>query len=226
MSNSTSGLAITMASAYNAGEMERVIALAAQAGEADEGVMLWLGLAQQATHRYGHAAATFDQLSQRRPDVSAYWNNLGVACRQSGDTAGSEHAFLMARSLAPCDAEVHYNLGNALLQKGEVDEAITQYQKALEINPNYVDAHNNLGNALAQKGRVDEAIDQYQEAMGINPNYAEAHNNLGTALLQKGKVDEAIAQFQEALRLKPDYSDAQNNLAKVQAMVRQGASQK
>ena len=61
-------LASAMAVAYNAGDMERVIVLAAQAGDqVDEGIELLRGLAEQATGRYDHAAITFRQLAQRRP---------------------------------------------------------------------------------------------------------------------------------------------------------------
>ena len=207
MSNSTSGLAITMASAYNAGEMERVIALAAQAGEADEGVMLWLGLAQQATHRYGHAAATFDQLSQRRPDVSAYWNNLGVACRQSGDTAGSEHAFLMARSLAPCDAEVHYNLGLLYIQQRQWLLARQSLMDAVQLSPHFIEARLQAAHACyvcgdngSQEAMLAGAIDWPAQA-------AEQAMTLSAMLAAQGDLDAALRTLAHA-QLPADTEDA------------------
>src|SRR5690348_18478154 len=91
MPHPASDLANAIASAYNAGDMERVIALAAQAGtQTDEGIQLLLGVAEQATGRYGQATATFRRLAQRRPEVSAYWNNLGVACRLGGELDAAE----------------------------------------------------------------------------------------------------------------------------------------
>src|SRR5690349_10823333 len=99
--------ATDLANAYSAGDMERVIALASQAGDrADEGIQVLLGLAQQATGRYEQAATTFRHLAQQRPDASAYWNNLGVACRLSGDLGAAEEALAHAVSLAPDDPEV------------------------------------------------------------------------------------------------------------------------
>ncbi|MGN6237021.1 sulfotransferase [Dyella sp.] len=134
-------LASAMASAYNAGDMERVIALAAQAGdEVDEGVQVWRALAEQATGRYDDAAITFRQLAQRRPEVSAYWNNLGVACRLSGDTDAAEQALSKARSLAPDDADVLYNLGLLYVQQHCWLLARETLLDAVDRSPDFVEA--------------------------------------------------------------------------------------
>ncbi len=143
MSTATTDLAQAMAGAWNAGEPERVIALAAQAAPSqhdDERVLLLLGLAQQATARQPQAAATFRRLAQKRPDVSAYWNNLAVACRQAGDLAGSEQALLTALSLAPNDAEVHYNLGLLHMQQRRWLQARQSLLDAAQLDPRFVEA--------------------------------------------------------------------------------------
>ena len=114
MPTPTTDFAKAMADAWNAGAVQRVIALAAQARAAhaeNAGVLLLLGLAQQASACYPQAVATFRELAQMHPEVSAYWNNLAVTCRQAGDLVGAEQALEKALSLAPADADVHYNLG-------------------------------------------------------------------------------------------------------------------
>src|SRR5690242_11353441 len=134
-------LANAMAGAFNAGDMERVIALASQAGDtADEGIELLLGLAQQATGRYGHAAATFRRLAQRRPEVSAYWNNLGVACRLSGDLPAAEQALSTAMSLAPDDADVLYNRGLLYIQQRRWTSAREILLDAVDRAPEVIEA--------------------------------------------------------------------------------------
>ncbi|UGB37705.1 tetratricopeptide repeat-containing sulfotransferase family protein [Frateuria soli] len=141
MPDPATDLAHAMAGAYNAGDMERVIALASQAGDtADEGIQLLLGLAQQATARYGMAARTFRQLAQRRPDVSAYWNNLGVACRMSGDLAAAEQALSTAMSLAPGDADVLYNLGLLHIQQRRWPVAREILLEAVDRAPDVIEA--------------------------------------------------------------------------------------
>ena len=134
-------LASAMAGAYNAGDMERVIALAAHAGDgADEGIQLLLGVAQQATCRYDQAATTFRRLAQRRPEVSAYWNNLGVACRLGGDMAAAEQALSRARSLAPDDADVLYNLGLLYAQQRRWPLAREILLDVAERAPDFIEA--------------------------------------------------------------------------------------
>lgn len=141
MPPSVTELAHAMAGAFNAGDMERVIALAGQAGDAtDEGIQLLLGLAQQATGRYGQAATTFHHLAQRRPDASAYWNNLGVACRLSGDLSGAEQALAKAISLAPDDADVRYNLGLLYIQQRRWPLAREALLDAVDRAPQVIEA--------------------------------------------------------------------------------------
>jgi len=134
-------LANAMAGAYHAGDMERVIALAGEAGEpVDEGVLVLLGLAQQATGRYGPAAATFRQLAQWRPEVSAYWNNLGVACRLGGDLEAAERALSEAVSLAPDDTDVLYNLGLLYTQQRRWPLARDTLLDTVERAPDFLEA--------------------------------------------------------------------------------------
>ncbi|MEW5298365.1 MAG: hypothetical protein WDW36_001497 [Sanguina aurantia] len=94
--------------AHNAGDMERVIALAVHDDGESELAGVLLGSAQQATGRLDDAVATFERLARRWPTVSAHWNNLGVASRQRGDADAAERAFLAAQTLAPADAEAAY----------------------------------------------------------------------------------------------------------------------
>lgn len=141
MPHPATDLAHAMAAAYNAGDMERVIALAAQAADgADESIRLLLGLAQQATCRYGQAAATFRRLAQQRPEVSAYWNNLGVACRLSGDGTAAEQALSRARSLAPDDPDVLYNLGLLHIQQRRWTLARETLLDTVERSPDFIEA--------------------------------------------------------------------------------------
>jgi Flp pilus assembly protein TadD len=136
----TNGLADAITAAYLAGDMERVITLGAQADDLDETAMLWLGLAQHASTRYAQAASTFGELSRLHPQVSAYWNNLALACRQNGDMAASEQAFMTARSLAPDDAEVHYNLGLLHIQQRHWVLARESLMDAVHLAPHFIEA--------------------------------------------------------------------------------------
>lgn len=191
--------ATDLASAYNAGDMERVIALAAQAGHpADEGVQLLLGVAQQATGRYEQAAATFRRLAQRRPEVSAYWNNLGVACRLNGDFAAAEDALSRARSLAPDDADVLYNLGLLYIQQRRWPLARETLLDAVDRSPDALEAR--LQGAYACYVCGDNTN---QEAMLTGANQwpaqpAEQALILAAMLSAQGDLDAALRTLAQA----------------------------
>ncbi len=146
MPNQTNKLATPLSDAYNAGDMERVIALVAQAensgvdGEADEFIALLLGSAQQATGRLDEATETFRTLTQSRPEISTYWNNLAIVYRQLGNIDAAEQAFLKAQSLAPNDAELLYNLGLLYTQQRRWLTARETLMDAVNHAPTFIEA--------------------------------------------------------------------------------------
>jgi Flp pilus assembly protein TadD len=146
MSQPSSQLASILSDAHDAGDMERVIALATQAmgangeGESDEFIALLLGSAQQATGRLDQAAETFGALAHKRPEISAYWNNLAIVHRQLGDEHAAEQAFLTARSLAPNDAELIYNLGLLYMQQRRWLLARDTLINAVTHAPSFIEA--------------------------------------------------------------------------------------
>ena len=140
MPEPTNSLADAIIAAYQAGDMERVVALGERSAPTSETALQWLGVARQSSGRYAQAATTFRQLAQMRPEVSAYWNNLGLACRQCGDLAGSEQALMTAHSLAPDDAEVLYNLGLLQLQQRRWALARQSLMEAVRLSPGFIEA--------------------------------------------------------------------------------------
>jgi Flp pilus assembly protein TadD len=201
MPPSSSDLASTMATAWNAGEVERVIALAAHAAEAggeNEDVLLLLGLAQQATGRYAHAAATFRRLAQARPDISAYWNNLAVACRQSGDLAGAEQAMLTALSLAPDDAEVHYNLGLLYTQQQRWLQARQSLLDAAHLAPHFIEARLQAAYACYVCGDNTQQETMLRGAIDWPAQPAEQALVLSAMLSVQGNLDAALRTLAQA----------------------------
>ncbi|HEV2538271.1 MAG TPA: sulfotransferase [Frateuria sp.] len=192
-------LANAMAGAYHAGDMERVIALATQAGDgADEGARLLLGVAQQATGRYDQAAATFRQLAQRRPEVSAYWNNLGVACRLSGDTEAAEQALSKARSLAPEDPEVLYNLGLLYVQQRRWPSAREVLLDAVEQSPDFIEARLQAAYACYVCGDNTQQEAMLDGAIGWPAQPAEQALILAAMLSSQGGLDAALHTLAQA----------------------------
>ena len=201
MSTSTTDLAKAMAGAWNAGETERVIALAGQAtpaDEEDEGVLMLLGLAQQATGRHRQAAATFRRLAQMQPDVSAYWNNLAVACRQAGNLPASEQALLTALALAPDDAEVHYNLGLLYTQQQHWIQARQALLDAVQLNPHFIEARLQAAYACYVCGDNTQQEAMLRGASDWPPQPAEQALVLSAMLSVQGNLDAALRTLAHA----------------------------
>ncbi|MFC5438205.1 sulfotransferase [Rhodanobacter umsongensis] len=194
-------LATAMAGAWHAGEAERVIALAGQATQADEddeGVQVLLGLAQQATGRHRQAAATFRRLAQMRPDVSAYWNNLAVACRQAGDLPASEQALLTALSLAPDDAELHYNLGLLYTQQRRWLLARQSLLDAAHLAPHFIEARLQAAYACYVCGDNTHQETMLNGAVDWPAQPAEQALVLSAMLSVQGDLDAALRTLARA----------------------------
>ena len=201
MATQTTDLANAMAAAWNAGEPQRVMELAAQApGEhADHaGVLLFLGLAQQATQQHTQAAATFRQLTQLHPAVPAYWNNLAVTCRQVGDLVGAEDALLRARSLAPQDPEVLYNLGLLYSQQQRWLLARESLLDAVQLAPQFIEARLQAAHACHVCGDNTQREAMLSGAVNWPAQLAEQALVLAPMLSGQGDLDAALHVLEQA----------------------------
>jgi tetratricopeptide (TPR) repeat protein len=197
----TAGIAEAMMAAWNAGQFERVIALAggASAAEAnDEQVLALLGLAQQHGGLHAEAAETFARLSRMQPDVSAWWNNLGVACRRAGDLAASERALQKAKSLAPRDAEVHYNLGLLYIQQRRWLPARVALLDAVQLAPPFVEARLQAAHACHACGDSAGEEAMLEGAGNWSPQPAEQALILAAMLSTQGQLEVALKVLAQA----------------------------
>lgn len=201
MATQTTDFAKAMADAWNAGATAQVIALAAQARAANaenEGVLLLLGLAQQATACYPQAVATFRQLAQLHPGVSAYWNNLAVTCRQAGDLPGAEQALLKAQALAPADADVQYNLGLLYTQQRRWLLARQALLDAVHLAPQLIEARLQAAYACYVCGDTTNQEAMLSGAADWPPQPAEQALLLAPMLSVQGNLDAALHTLAQA----------------------------
>ena len=201
MPTPTTDFAKAMADAWNAGAVKRVIALAAQARAAhaeNAGVLLLLGLAQQASAYYPQAVATFRELAQMHPEVSAYWNNLAVTCRQAGDLVGAEQALAKALSLAPADADVHYNLGLLYTQQQRWPLARQALLDAVQLAPNFIEARLQAAYACYVCGDSTNQEAMLSGAIDWPAHPAEQALVLASMLSVQGDLDAALHTLAQA----------------------------
>jgi len=201
MPAATNTLVESMAVAWNAGDVKRVLALAAQATDVevdDQGFLALLGVAQQQTGEYSRAARTFERLARMQPNVSAWWNNLGVACRHAGDFAESEQALLKAKSMAPGDAEVRYNLGLLYIQQQRWSLARDVLLDAVRLAPRFVEARLEAAHACHVCGDIEREEAMLEGAGDWPSQPAEQALVLASVLLVLGRLDTALKVLAQA----------------------------
>lgn len=201
MPTSANEFANAMAAAWNSSEYERVIALAEQAsanGADNEQVLAFLGLAQQQTNRYAQAAETFERLCRMCPQISAYWNNLGVACRLADDLDNSKRALLKAKSLAPHDPEVHYNLGLLFIQLRRWSAARETLLDAVQFAARFVEARLQAAHACHVCGDIEGEEAMLQGAADWPPQPAEQALILASILSTLGQFETALKTLSQA----------------------------
>lgn len=223
MSTAITELAQAMANAWNAGDPERVIALATRATpqqQEDEGVLLWLGLAQQASGRQQQAAASFGRLARLRPQVSAYWNNLAVVSREAGDLAASEQALQKALALAPDDAEVHYNLGLLYTQRRQWLPARQSLLEAVRLAPQFIEARLQAAFACYVCGDNRQQESMLIGAHAWPPQPAEQALVLSSMLSVQGDLNAALLTLARArMPAEPDATFMRLRLAAQRALL-------
>ncbi|HEX2493000.1 MAG TPA: tetratricopeptide repeat protein, partial [Steroidobacter sp.] len=201
MTASVTAIVESMATAWNAGDMQRVLALAAQVSDAEaenEAFLALLGVTQQQTGDYPRAAQTFERLTRIQPDVPAWWNNLGEACRQAGDVATAERALSKAKSLAPGDADVHYNLGLLYIQQQRWSLARGVLLDAVRLAPRSIEARLEAAHACHVCGDLEGEEAMLEGADAWPPQPASQALVLASILSVLGRLEIALKVLAQA----------------------------
>src|SRR6185312_9194851 len=201
MTASVTAIVESMATAWNAGDMQRVLVLAAQVPDAEAGneaFLALLGMAQQQTGEYPRAAQTFERLTRIRPDIPAWWNNFGEACRRAGDLPAAERALLKAKSLAPGDADVHYNLGLLYIQQQRWSLAREVLLDAVQLAPGFVEARLEAAHACHVCGDIESEEAMLEGAGDWPPQPAEQALVLASILSVLGRLEIALKVLSQA----------------------------
>lgn len=191
-----------MLAAYHAGDLSRVLALGQTISElslADDTSLLLLSAAQQATGQFNEALHSCRALAERRPDVSAYWNNLGIVARQASDEALAEQALSKAIALAPHEPEVHYNLGLLYAQQQRWLIAREALLEAVSLSPDFIEARLQAAYACHFCGDTRGAEVMLEGAEAWPPQPADQALILATILSSLGYQDSAFQTVAQAI---------------------------
>lgn len=197
----SSDVATRMLAAFHEGNMAKVLALgeAATLSDADDTVLLLLGVAQQSTDQPVAALNSFRQLVTRQPAVAEYWNNLAVVARQLGDLAEAEQALMRAAALAPQEAQIHYNLGLLYAQQQRWLPARDALLEAVRLVPAFVDARLQAAYACHVCGDNSGEDAMLEEAEAWPPQPLDQALILATMLATQGRLEGAFGALDKAI---------------------------
>jgi tetratricopeptide (TPR) repeat protein len=191
-----------MIAAYQAGDMARVLALGQSLGDiasADETAVLLFAAALQSAGRLDEAITLLRHLTQRRPGVSEYWNNLGIVAREAGQIGLAEQALHKAVELTPTNAETHYNLGLLYAQQQRWLLARETLLEAVTLAGDFVEARLQAAYACHFCGDTRGAEVMLEGAADWPPQAADQALILATILSSLGYQDTAFQTLERAV---------------------------
>lgn len=168
---------------------------------------------------YAGAEDAFAQLTEKAPDQSVYWLNLGNAQFKMDKLVLAESNWQKTLELNPLEANAYLNIGNYYYADEDYQLAITYWEKYLKLESSNSTVLLNLGLAYERLGRLWYAFEFYKQYLEVaagreNANVLQERiekgkdvylNNVSLAdkLLKTGQIDKAIEAYDKTLGLYP-----------------------
>ena len=147
------------------------------------------------------AAAAYERILERRPDLADCWYNLGLLQRKLRrfDAALAAYAEALARGVRQPE-EVHLNraviLADHLRQEAAAEREL---RTALSLNPHYLPALQNLANLHEDLGRREAALATYARILELDPRAFESLARSAKLHRVERPDDPLIARLRAAL---------------------------
>jgi len=93
-----------------------------------------------AHHRYGEAAAAYEEATRASPGDARMWSGLGAARLANGEASEAVAAYRRALALDPGSARSHLALARALDAAGDAEGARAELDEALRLEPDNAEA--------------------------------------------------------------------------------------
>ena len=166
--------------------------------------------------RAADAAAIYQRVISRRPDMAIAYRHLAFIERQRGDVAAAIAVLQRAIAAGVADRRAIAQLGEYMTEGGQMAAGIRLLESVTKSpDAGDLDALNALGIAYAQTGRADAARAIFERVLTINPGSSVPLENLGLLALERGDVAAAAQQFERAIEADPRSSRAHSGLGNV-----------
>jgi Flp pilus assembly protein TadD len=161
------------------------------------------GLAKFQAGQFQEAKEAFARVTERLPNYSGGWINLGSAEYRLGEFDDAEKHLRKAVHLDPDVAQAWLTLGIIAFRKGELEASLAALSQAVYLEPDNAHAHMYLGVLARKRGWLDAAEDELSKAVELDEDYAEAHFNLALVYteLKPPAIELARRHYYRALAL-------------------------
>lgn len=114
------------------------------------------------------AEAELKKLTERWPELSGPWLNLGIVQSRAGNTEAAEQSLRQAIAVNDSNVFAWNQLAALLRDAGRFDESLQCYTEALARWPDYGDAHRNLGILFdLYLHQPQQALEHYRAAQAL-----------------------------------------------------------
>lgn len=135
------------------------------------------------------------------------------AAQASAKADLAREAALMARRLAPGDADVLLAVGRMLMAVGDTPGAVTAYEAYLSLRPTDTKARQTLATLYQWSGQPLAHARLLVKAAQADPTNAVAARSAGQALVDAGRIQEGIGYLEKAAALTPRDDELRRQIA-------------
>jgi arylsulfatase A-like enzyme/Flp pilus assembly protein TadD len=154
------------------------------------------GFAAMARHDYRPAAATFERLLGRNPQMADAWEFLGRAREKLDDPRGALAAYGKALRIDQGSAPVAMAAAAVYCDLGQLDQAETHARIAAAGNPSF--AHALLAQIAMRRGKLEEAEREARAALDETGRRIRPMITLAEVLHARHRYEDALAQVRQA----------------------------
>jgi len=143
------------------------------------------GLAEFQAGQFLDAKEAFARVTERLPNYSLGWINLGSAEYRLDKLDDAEKHLRKAVHLDPDVTQAWLTLGIIAFRKDELEASLAALSQAVYLEPDNAHAHMYLGVLARKRGWLDAAEEELRKAVELDDSYAEAHFNLAMVYTER-----------------------------------------
>lgn len=165
--------------------------------------------------KYEQAAAIFEEIVEKYPDLNQVNINLGTVYFQMEKYDKAITYLQKALEQDPDNADVRSRIADCYLRMNKTEEAFKLYKEIADKNPEDKYAVGKTANLAQNMDDYDTAIVYYRKLLALDETDPWAHLYLGTLLYLKDQLNEAVTILEKYVELDPENKTGALDNAKI-----------